>query len=380
MPPEEPEALATAAPGLQIDVADAALQAYLQRYPFASGPDEAMNQRGRVAAAAIRLREPASPFAPTLLQPVETLLGSEEESRLQTLFEAVAMAEAAQRRHRDDFGWEASLVPDHARNVLVLGVGDGIELLFLRAVLPAARLTALDYVDALLPGIAAATGVTLITGDMHAHLRALPREYDLVFSNHTLEHMYSPDATLAMLAGLLMPGGHIVSTLPLMGQPGSPFLDRLRAFAERSQGRAGHPHTLHPLDVVFFDLGHPWKTNPADIAATLARAGFGGVRVYQRAGHLGRPLAATADELVRKRNTALRLYRVSLAPLRWAARLLSPFAPQQVPRLLFALERRLPFGVNNTMNRLSEEACFVASVNTTSAPRLSSLSGMDTLP
>jgi SAM-dependent methyltransferase len=375
MPPEEPAAPATAAPGLQIDVADAELQAYLQRYPFASGPDEAMNQRGRAAAAAIRLREPGAPFATTLLQPVETLLGSEEEARLQTLFETVSMEEAAQRRHRDDFGWEASLVPDSAFNVLVLGVGDGIELLFLRAVLPAARLTALDYVDALLPGVAAATGVTLLTGDMHAHLRGLPCEYDLVFSNHTLEHLYTPDATLATLAGLLVPGGHILSTLPLMGQPGSPFLERVRAFAEQSERRE-----IHPVDAVFFDLGHPWKTNPADIAATLTRAGFAEVRVYQCAGHLGRPMAATADELARRRGTALLLYRIFLAPLRWAARLLTPLAPQTVPRRLFALERRLPFGVNNTMNRLSEEACFVAAVNTVPAGGLSSPSGMDTLP
>ena len=355
MPHEEP---AAPEPGLQIDVADADLQAYLQRYPFASGPDGAMNQRGREAAAAIRLRGAGALFAVTLLQPVETLLGGEEEARLQGLLERVGMDAEAQRRHRDDFGWEASLVPDSARNVLILGVGDGVELLFLRAVLPAARLTALDYVDALLPGIAAATGVTLITGDMHAHLRGLPREYDLVFSNHTLEHMYAPDATLATLAGLLVPGGHIVSTLPLMGEPGSPFLDRVRAFAGQSERRA-----IHPVDAVFFDLGHPWKTNPADIAATLARAGFSGVRVYQRAGHAGRPMAATADELAHRRRTAILLYRVFLAPLRRVARWLTPLAPGQIPRLLFALERRLPFGVNNTMNRLSEEACFVAAVN-----------------
>jgi SAM-dependent methyltransferase len=379
MPPEEPAAPATAAPGLQIDVADAGLQAYLQRYPFASGPDEAMNQRGRDAAAAIRLREPGAPFAVTLLQPVETLLADEEEARLQSLFDQTQLSPAAQRIHRDDFGWEANLIPRSAGSVLVLGVGDGVELLFLRAVLPGAQLTALDYVDALLPGIAAATGVTLLTGDMHEHLRVLGSEsagaFDLIFSNHTLEHMYAPDATLAAVAGLLGRGGHIVSALPLMGQPGSPFLERVRGFAEQSERRE-----IHPVDAVLFDLGHPWKTNPADIAATLGRAGFGEVRVYQRAGHLGRPMVATAEELDRRRGTALLLYRVLLAPLRWAARLLTPLAPRKVPRLLFALERRLPFGVNNTMNRLSEEACFVAAVNTHFPGRLSSSPGMDTLP
>jgi hypothetical protein len=91
-------------------------------------------------------------------------------------------------------------------------------------------------------------------------------------------------------------------------------------------------------------------------------------------------MAATADELARRRRTALLLYRILLAPLRWAARLLTQLAPNHISRLLFALERRLPFGVNNTMNRLSEEACFVAAVNTVPAGGLSSPRRMDTLP
>jgi hypothetical protein len=173
-----------------------------------------------------------------------------------------------------------------------------------------------------------------------------------------------------MLAGLLSSGGHIISTLPLMGQPGSPFLDYVRQFAEQTELREAQARKIHPVDAVFFDLGHPWKTNPADIAATLTRAGYANVRVYQRAGHLGRPIAATAEELAQHRRAARMLYTLLLAPLRWAARLLTPLAPRQTPRLLFALERRLPFGVNNTMNRLSEEACFVATVNTGSAPPL----------
>ena len=337
MPPEEPAAPATAAPGLQIDVADAELQAYLQRYPFASGPDEAMNARGLAAVAAIRLRKPGAPFAVTLLAPLDTLLADEEEARLQALFDRTQISSRTQRTHRDDFGWEANLVPRSATNVVILGVGDGIEL--------------------------------LLTGDMHAHLLALGAEsshgFDLVFSNHTLEHLYAPDATLATLAGLLAPGGHIVSTLPLMGQPGSPFLDRVRQFAEQTERREAQHRKVHPIDAVFFDLGHPWKTNPADLAATLARAGFSGVRIYQRAGHLGRPMAVTANELARLRRTARVLHTLLLSPLRWAARLLTPLAPNHIPRLLFALERRIPFGVNNTMNRLSEEACFVAAIGPT---------------
>ena len=353
--PEDHTLRDRAAPGLQIEVVEPELQAYLQRYPFASGPDEAKNARGRAAAEGVRLREAGVPFAVTLLEPVETLLADEEERRLQLLFERVGVTAAEQRTHRDDFGWEANLVPRSARNVLVLGCGDGVESLFLRAVLPEARLTALDYGNSLLPGVAEATGVRFLAGDMHEHLRGLRREYDLAFSNHTLEHMYAPDATLAAVAALLVPGGHVLSTLPLMGEHGSPFLERVRRQAEQG-GR------IHPVDLVFFDLGHPWKTNPADIVATLGRAGFAGVKVYQRVGHKGRPMAATETELHGKRRTARLLYGLLLAPVRWVAKGMWALGMKQSPRWLFALERRLPFGVNNTMNLLSEEACFVATV------------------
>jgi hypothetical protein len=59
--PEDHTLRDRAAPGLQIDVADAELQAYLQRYPFASGPDEAKNVRGlkqrrRASGCARRVR------------------------------------------------------------------------------------------------------------------------------------------------------------------------------------------------------------------------------------------------------------------------------------------------------------------------------------
>jgi SAM-dependent methyltransferase len=351
-----------AEPGLQIDVAEPELQAYLQRYPFASGPDAAMNARGLRAAAAIRLRPAVETRETVLLTPEATQLCGVEEARLQALFERVGMSAAGQRRHRDDFAWEASRVPRAAQDVLVIGSGDGIELLFLRAVLPQARLTAIDYYPSLLPGIAEAVGLppggfSFLEGDMHEHLRGLQREYDLIFSNHTLEHLYAPDATLALLAGLLVTGGSMVSTLPLMGQPGSPYLERVRAFIAEGKTK------VHALDAVFFDLGHPWKTNPADLRATLERAGFDEVTIYQRTGHRCRPRAATDAEIARARARRMALYAVLLAPLRRVAKALCALGGcAWVPRAFYALDRRLSFGVNRTMNEWSEEACFLAKV------------------
>jgi hypothetical protein len=198
---------------------------------------------------------------------------------------------------------------------------------------------------------------------MHEHLRGLQREYDLIFSNHTLEHLYAPDATLALLAGLLVTGGSMVSTLPLMGQPGSPYLERVRAFIAEGKTKVHAREAIHSLDAVFFDLGHPWKTNPADLQATLQRAGFDEVTIYQRAGHRCRPRAATDAEIARARARRMTLNAVLLVPLRWIAKGLCALGGSAwAPRAFYALDRRLSFGVNRTMNEWSEEACFLAKV------------------
>jgi SAM-dependent methyltransferase len=346
-------------PGVQIRVTDPALQAYLQRYPFASGPDEALNRRARqVVSENIFYREVGPPVEPIALAPEDTKLPAAEAERIQQLFTRIGMDAATQAVHTNDFAWEANLIPRHARNVLVVGCGDGIELLFLRAVLPEARITAIDYYNSLLPGIAEATAVTFLEGDMHRHLSSLTAEYDLIFSNHTLEHLYDPDHTLATLSALLLSGGHMVSILPMVGAPGSPFLAHIHSFLQK---KASNPAAQIPsVDLVYFDLGHPWKTNPSDIAATLTRAGFDDIRIFQRRDHLCRPTPASAADLGSKRASAMSLNSALLRPLRSAARLVfAGSVPLRVRSLLFALERRLSFGTNRSMNAFCEEALFL---------------------
>jgi SAM-dependent methyltransferase len=240
----------------------------------------------------------------------------------------------------------------------VIGCGDGIELLFLRAVLPEAQITAIDYHDSLLPGVFDAVGMTLLEGDMHGYLQSLEPVYDLIFSNHTVEHLYDPDRTLAILASLLASGGFMLSVLPMNGQPGSPYLERAHQFIEKRLSSA--EARIPMLDLVSFDLGHPWKTNPSDIFATLTRAGFDQVRIFQRRDHLCRPTKAAQAELERKRKLVIFLNSVLIAPLHFVAKMLFPGGvPLRLRKLIFAVERRLPFGTNRSANALSEEALFL---------------------
>jgi SAM-dependent methyltransferase len=264
--------------------------------------------------------------------------------------------------HLDDFGWEANLLPREAKNVLVIGCGNGLELIFLRAVLPEARFTAMDYHQKLLPGLQAAVGLTFQEGDIGKLLPTLEREYDLVFSNHTMEHLYAPNAMLRTLANLLVPGGHIVSILPMVGMQGTPFLEEVRRYTDRLAKDPGAK--IHPLELVYFDPGHPWKTNPDDIAATLTDSGFREVQIYQREDHRSRPLQLSPEVYRARRRWKTRLNRVFLGvPRRVLMALFPRNVPAKLPVLFYALERRLPFGTNLVMNNFSEEALFLARVD-----------------
>lgn len=350
--------------GIQIDVTDPEMQAYLQRYPFA-GPDVAMNRRGRAAlASGLRWRaaREAGPVEPIVLSPRQAALPPEEEARVLSLMQRIGLSAEQQRMHLEDFAWEANMTPRSASHVLVIGCGDGVELLFLRAVLPNARIKALDYYKSLLPGLEEAVGVDFEAGDVGRLLPTLQREYDLLYSNHTMEHLYSPDTTLALLAGLLVPGATMISAMPAVGMEGMPYLEQVQAYLAR---REKNPEAaIGPLDAVYFDTGHPWKTTPDDLTATLERAGVKDVKVYQREGHWSRPLAMSAEEFRSRRERMVALNRWILGPLRRLVGALTPAAfGDAVARYVFALERRLPFGTNRVMNLFSEELLFVGRID-----------------
>ena len=353
-------------PAVQIPISDLEMQAYLQRYPFASGPQAEMNERcQRTITSGIYLRPPGLRARPVWLQPEEARLSSHEEALAHSLLDQIGIPAAEKANHFDDFAWEVSFVPRETKNVLVLGCGNGIELIFLRAVLPEAHITAIDYAsddyNTMLPGLAEAVKLTFFRGDIVRNLLTLTREYDLVFSNHMLEHLYDPDSTLLILANLLVPHGQILSILPLVSQKGTPFWEKIHRFVARKT--VSPSATIHPLEFVFFDAGHPWKTNPDDLTGTLMRSGFTDVRMYQREGHCSRPLQMTAERYRRRRQLLVWLNRLLISPARHAMMFLFPrWMPKSLPSLFFAVERRLPFGTNYIANLFSEEALFLARV------------------
>ncbi|MEO6805805.1 MAG: class I SAM-dependent methyltransferase [Edaphobacter sp.] len=339
----------------QLTVEDSAMRLYLQRFPFLMGPNGRMNELGhQVIYEGLKPRNRHQVATPIhRLMPRETELAEEEMERLLRIMDESKIAQAERAEMIDDYGWEANLVPREAKAALVLGCADGRELMFLRAVLPDATITALDYEDQMSEALRQAVGVRFFHGDMNALLEMFGREFDLISSNHTLEHLYTPNEVLATLAGLLREYGALISTLPMDGMDGSPFLEKVKTAAAKK--------TAHPLDVVYLDAGHPWKTNPADLEMTLQEAGFERPQIYQREMHLSRYASFGARRFKAELALGRVLHAVCFGWLRSIAKVLfSKNAPGGFCRALLAMERRVWFGSNNLKNRYTYEVLVLA--------------------
>lgn len=341
-------------PAYEIGIEDLSLQAYLQRWPYATGPDPEKNIAARKALRqCLRRRELwAGPSPVVLLAPEQTLLPQEEMGRIRSFLRELKCEGARERELMNDFAWEVNLVPRSARNVLDVGGGDGMELLFLRAVLPHAKITVVDYSDRLAPQVRRLVNPTVIAGDLNVHLRELPGGFDLIYSNHTLEHLYTPDQVMQTLYRLLLPGGSLISVLPMDANPGGLFQGKMARLAEAK--------TIHPLDIAYLDMGHPWKTNPADLHRTLLGAGYRQVTLYQRVLHRSRFARGGPLRLAMGMRIGQALCALSFGTVRRLARLLLPQreparVATQVSRLLLAVERRVWFGTGRLKNHYAAE-------------------------
>lgn len=339
----------------RLTVEDPAIRSYLQRYPFADGPDKATNAR---CLQIIRDRLTARSNVPTgapivWLEPNETPLTAEQMARLKRIMDESGLPAEARPKLINDYAWEASLIPPGTKSALVIGCGDGVELMFMRAVLPEAKITALDYDDFMSPECKNAVGARFFQGDFHALLAGFGQEFDLISSNHTLEHLYTPEEILAMLAGLLVDHGALISTLPMDATPDSPFREKVLELTTTKNA--------HLLDLVYLDAGHPWKTNPADLNATLQEAGFEPPRLYQRREHLSRVVAGSKRRFKAQLFVGRTLHTFFFALPRWFAKTIFPNNPPGiVTRSLQGAERRMWFGTNQLKNRYTQEVLVLA--------------------
>ena len=305
---------------------------------------------------------PAVPGELTLLEPGEGRLGPAETQATETMLAKISRPAGEWERVLDDLGWKVALVPRGARRVLALGVGDGLEVLLLRAQLGAeAEITAVDYRRDFGDDLERVAGLRFEAGDLVAYAAARPGAFDLVWSHHAIEHLADPNRACAALAGAVAPGGSFVAALPLAADP------RLGARCRRLARWAARPERIGPLDVNALYPRHTWKTNAGDLRATLEAAGLRNVQVYQRRDRVSRGLPpggrGEPEARWRRRRAALQpLNRATFGALRAALKAAGGdrLLPRGALRALYSLERRVPFGEPALTDALDPDAVVVA--------------------
>jgi SAM-dependent methyltransferase len=254
-------------------------------------------------------------------------------------FEALGYDRGEIRRLLTDYEWKVRQLADRHDRILSVGCNRGDELVFLRARYPDAKITALDYPQ---PGgmdrIVDRVGCDFIAGEIFdslAEFRRKGRSFDLIFSNHVIEHLFDPDREIGSMAGLLRQGGEFSAGVPLDAYPHQALLAK----------KAKRPDLIHALDINWLDPRHPWKTNELDLATTLGNAGLEDVKIYRRLHHTSRPYPISLEGCRRREKKGALFYSLLVAPVVFALKgCFGRNPPRFIARMVFAADRRLWFG------------------------------------
>jgi 2-polyprenyl-3-methyl-5-hydroxy-6-metoxy-1,4-benzoquinol methylase len=328
---------------LQIAISDKEIQAYLQRHPFGIGHRSDFNQTALSSLrSTLRFRPQCPPSDWQLADPARLELTPEEVSRIQNWFERLQVQGSERNWAWRVLAWKISRIPRNARSVLSIGCGAGIELILIRALLPQAELVAVDFDDKVPPAVKTALALRFNQTHFNDFLAANQGQFDLVFCNHVLEHLFEPEVTLGFVRRSLKSGGSLIAGLPIEGCSDGVFASAMRRMASK-------PGALHILDIGVLDAGHAWKTNPDDLKATLENQGFCKIQL-----HLRKSQDGLVDTFARK--IGVLLYACSFGAARESLKLLSSgLIADGLVKWFLAAERRCWFGANRLKNRFARE-------------------------
>jgi SAM-dependent methyltransferase len=336
-------------------VDDAALQAYIQRYPFLTGPDARSNVRALAAVReGTRVTDYADAPSPIRQFNTELMMTPDENAAAAAFLRQAGMREGAIAHATLDFSWRAARIPAGCRSMLCLGSGGGEELAFVRARAPRARLVVWDYAEKASTALLRAVNAQYKACDLVPALQDCDDKFEVVFSNHTLEHLFDPDRVLRLIHERLTNGGVLVSGLPLDADASVPHHRQVAALARSAA-------TIRAIDLGLFDAGHPWKTSVADLRATLIDVGFTGVKIVQRADLPFRAPAYPAAAGYGPSALDRAMYHATFGPMRQLlGAALGDATPRLLCRVLVAAERRVPFGGGRMKNGGSPDVVVTA--------------------
>jgi SAM-dependent methyltransferase len=343
-----------------IRLPDAEHQEYVQKNPFLNGPDRSLNSELR-RAWRVHLEARDLPRASFSHEESETsldhLLAPDDKAAVARVCAEIGIDAAERERIVNVWGWKVARAPRSARRILSIGCGAGHELVVLRALFPDADLQGVDY-EVVVPS---AWRTALKLGELRRqhiedYLSAHRGAFDLVFSNHTLEHLSYPDRTLRLVREAIAPGGSFVSALPLEADESNPFYRELLAVAEGRGEFDAH------LDFELINPSHAWKSNREDLAATVHAAGFRDIRMFTRANYPSYyqpPMHVSG--LKRARTVGRLLENLTLRPLRRGLRRAYPREmPPLAVRAYYTIAGRCWFSRLRLIHNLMHEVLVVA--------------------
>lgn len=340
-----------------IKVTDPKLRAYMQQYPFLTGPDEALNLRSFEAVKEnIHIKIDEELAGIYQMPHKEFDMDASISAAALEILNSVGLSKSAAKNAEHDFAWRIWGLPYEATSILCIGIGEGHELAFLKAKAPKAKIVAIEYIDKVLPGLLDLTGTEMRCGDMVSLLSSATEKFDVIFSNHTLEHLYDPEVVINLMIKRLSSNGVFIAGMPLDGQKNGILYHDVLEICKT-------PKNLHLLDMGLLDAGHPWKTNSNGLTVCLMRAGLRDVKIYQR-----QDVPNRTKRGIRSPNNFNAIfhegiYKLIFGTYKMVMKMIWPKnSPLSIRKIQFAIERRLPFGANRLRGRCAPDIVVVGKI------------------
>jgi 2-polyprenyl-3-methyl-5-hydroxy-6-metoxy-1,4-benzoquinol methylase len=247
------------------------------------------------------------------------------------------------------FLWKFENINCYAKNVLSIGCGDGEELFFLRFKYPNAVIDAVDWRCTANLEDLSKLKINFFEQDIYTYLEENKDRYDLIFSNHVLEHSYNVEYLLGLINYSLRRDGFLASSLPLITQIHTEYYNFLKKVFYQKKTK------LKQIEGALYDLGHPWKTNEFDLKETLIRNNFKEIKIFANS---TKCLLHQNVEIRKFSNIANRMFflnKIFFLPLRHLInKLFSNNINYWIMKIYLAFNRRIFFGDNRIANFVPE--------------------------
>ncbi len=267
-------------------------QFYAQQKWSLTGPNKKLNEKllEEIRSSTVFRNEGYSDYKMTSLpKSPSTITKRQLVKDIFYLGEKVDFPKSIVKKISQHHAWKIERIGiKNPKKILAVGVSNGGELIALRAMYPRAEIFVCDWIISLSKKMIDELNIKNVKKSTICEYLKHNNEFDIIYTNHVLEHMFNPDETISLLFKSLKKGGVLSSGMPLEGDVRNPLKNRtIRLLSGKAFYRKFNMGTVN--------IGHPWKTTYSDLCLTLRRSGFKKIEFfkfddYTAAWHIVNPL------------------------------------------------------------------------------------------